>query len=172
MGLIRLKRTFLRFSRLTRTSFRGERVSSGERIPDLGIRMLDAASFGVSSIVPTAKHASDNFHEHRSPITRSRMAVSRAPACTPRDTLNPANVPTTMPRNPPHARVYSSLDNWRTSFASNGSKRWLVRRLDAKAKLRTGNAGDKGDVSPRVATVRSSQPSFGSMEWKSQMLPD
>ena len=37
----------------------------------------------------------------------------------------------------------------------NHSKRWLVRRLDTKAKLRT---GDKGDVSPRVATVRSSQP--------------
>jgi len=54
----------------------------------------------------------------------------------------------------------------------NGSNRWLVRRLDTKAKLRTGDAGDKGDVSPRVATVRSSQPSFGSMEWKSQMLPD
>jgi len=54
----------------------------------------------------------------------------------------------------------------------NGSKRWLVRRLDTKAKLKTGDAGDKGDVSPRVTTVRSSQPSFGSMEWKSQMLPD
>ena len=54
----------------------------------------------------------------------------------------------------------------------NGSKRWLVRRLDTRTKLRTGDAGDKGDVSPRVATVRSSQPSFGSMEWKSQMLPD
>ena len=75
----------------------------------------------------------------------------------------------------------------------NGSKRWLVRRLDSKAKPRTGDTGDKGDVSPRTATeakrqtgdtghpgdisphaatVRSSQPSFGSMDWKSQMLPD
>ena len=51
----------------------------------------------------------------------------------------------------------------------NGSKRWLVRRLDTRTKFRT---GDAGDFSPRVATVRSSQPSFGSMEWKSQMLPD
>ncbi len=75
----------------------------------------------------------------------------------------------------------------------NGSKRWLVRRLDSKAKPQTGDTGDKGDVSPgvatvakpqtgdaghpgdvsaRVATVQSSQPSFDSMEWKSQMLPD
>ena len=76
---------------------------------------------------------------------------------------------------------------------TNGSNRWLVRRRNSKAKPRTGDAGDKGhvsaqpaseakrqtgdtghpgDVSPRAATVRSSQPSFGSLDWKSQMLPD
>ncbi len=75
----------------------------------------------------------------------------------------------------------------------NGSNRWLVRRIDSKAKPQTGDTGHPGDVSPhaaietkpqtgdtghpgdvsaRAATVRSSQPSFGSMDWKSQMLPD